>query len=126
MPGSLRRLVHSIGNRQSTVNVYITSGTMASGNSGGSRPRVDRSGVSFGYELQISWNVLESYVTLDSPGVVQLDTSVVPDVLGLRARYQNAKPTRVLPGRAQNSVCVLVPDARATPRGFHGACGYDR
>ena len=62
---------------------------------------------------------MESYVTLDSPGTVELDTSVVPDVLGLRVHYQNTEPTRVLPGRAQNSVCVLVPDDRATARGFH-------
>ena len=51
--------------------------------------------------------------------MVELDTSVIPDVLGLRVRYPNAEPTRVLPGRAQNSVHVLVPDARATPWGFH-------
>ena len=80
---------------------------------------MDHSGVSFRYEIQTSWNAPESYVTLDSPGVDELDTLVVPDVpvLGLRVHYQNAKPTLVLPGRAQNSVCVLVPDARATPRG---------
>ena len=58
-------------------------------------------------------------MTLDSPEVVVLDTSVVQDVLGLKVRYPDAEPTRVLPGRIQNSVCVLVPDARATPRGFH-------
>ena len=33
-----------------------------------------------------------------------VDTSVVPDVLGLRACYEDAKLTRVLSGRAQNSV----------------------
>ena len=88
--------MHYIGNRRCTVTVYITSGAMASGNAGGSRPRVDRGGVTFRYELQTSWNAPESYVTLDSPGVVELDTSVVHDVLGLRARYQNAEPTRVL------------------------------
>ena len=59
-------------------------------------------------------------MTLDSLEVVVLDTSVVPDVLGLWARYPEAEPTRVLPGRAQNSVLrVLVPDAKATPQGFH-------
>ena len=42
-----------------------------------------------------------SYVDLDSPGVVKLDTSVVPDVLGLRAFYDNAELVRVLPGRAR-------------------------
>ena len=63
-----------------------------------------------------SWNSPESFVTLDSP---EVDTSVVPDVLGLRACYPDAKPTRVLPGRALNSVRLLVPDARATSWGFH-------
>ena len=81
----------------------------------GSRPRVGRSGVSFRCELQTSWNVPELYL----PGVVELDTSVVPDVLGMRVHYEDAELTRVLPGRAQKSVRVLVPDARAKPRGFH-------
>ena len=52
-------------------------------------------------------------------GSGRLDTSVVPDILGLMALYDDAKPTRVLPGRDENSVCVLVTDARAKPRGFH-------
>ena len=64
-------------------------------------------------------------MTLESPGVVELDISVVPDVLGQRAPYGNAEPIRVLPGRAQNSGCVLIPEARATPRGFHDAMLVD-
>ena len=88
---------------------------MASGDTGGSRPRVDRSGVSFRCELQTSWNAPESYVNLKSPGVVELDTSVFPDILGLKAHYDEAEPIPVLPGRAQNSVRVLVPDARGKP-----------
>ena len=90
--------------RQCTVSVYLTSDAMASDDVGGSRPRVDHSGVSFRCELQTSWNAPESYVNLESPGVVELDTSVVPDVLGNRALYEDAKPTQVLPGKAQNSV----------------------
>ena len=69
------RPVHSVGYRRCTVTVYITSGTMASGDAGGSRPRVDRSGVSFRCELMTSWNTPKSYVNLDTPGVVELDTS---------------------------------------------------
>ena len=42
-----------------------------------------------------------------------------PRLLGLRALYEDAKPTWVLPGRAQNIVRMLVLDARAKPRGFH-------
>ena len=101
LPGSLRRLVHYVGNRRCTVTVYSTSGAKASGNAGGSRPRVDRSGVSFRHKVQTSWNTHESYV-------IELDTSVVPDVLDLRACYQNAEPTLVLPGRAQNTRTVCV------------------
>ena len=104
--------------RRCTVSVYLTSGAMASGDIEGSRPRVDHSGVSFRCELQ-TWHAPESYMNLESPGVVELDTSVIPDVLGLRVLYEDVKPTRVLPGKAQNSVRVLVPDARAKPRGFH-------
>ena len=33
--------------------------------------------------------------------------------------YDDAEPVRVLPGRAENIVRVLVPDARAEPRGCH-------
>ena len=113
LPGSLRRRVQSVGIRQCTVTVYITSDAMAFVNARGGRPRV---GVSFRYVL---WNAPESFVTLDLSGVVVLDTSVVPNVLGMRARYPDAELTRVLPGRAKNSVRVLIPDARATPRGFH-------
>ena len=51
--------------------------------------------------------------------MVVLDTSAVPDVVDLRAQIDNAEPARVLPGRAQNSVQVLIPDNRAAPWGFH-------
>ena len=69
-----------------TVTVYSTGGAMASGDAGGSQPRDDHNEVSFRCELQTSWNALMSYVDLESPGLVVLDTSVVPDVLGLSAR----------------------------------------
>ena len=49
LPGSLCQPVHCAGYQRSscwmcTVPVYIIGGTMASGDAGGSRPRVDRSG----------------------------------------------------------------------------------
>ena len=65
---------------------------MTSGDSGGNRRRVDRRGVTFRNELR-------TYVALDSLGVVELDTSVA----------------LLLPGRAQNSDHVLVPDTKAAP-----------
>ena len=45
---------------------------MASGDAGGSRPRDDRSGVSFRCEMQTSWNAPKSFVDLESPGVVRV------------------------------------------------------
>ena len=58
---------------------------------------------------------------LNHAGAVVLDTSAIPDVIRLRARDNDAEPTQVLPGRAQNStsVWVLIPDDRAAPWGFH-------
>ena len=46
-----------------------------------------------------------------------LDTSYVPDVLGLRTR--DAELVRVLPGRAQDSIRVLIPDANVGASGLH-------
>ena len=54
-----------------------------------------------------------------------LDTSAVPDFIGLQARNNDAEPTRVLPGRAQNSFRVLIPDDRAATWGFHEATLMD-
>ena len=54
--------------------------------------------------MQIPWDALESVVTLDSPGVVVLDTTCVPDVLGLRTRYDDAETVRILQGKARESV----------------------
>ena len=73
-----------------------SGGVMASGDS---RPGGDRRGVSFRVRIQVPWNAPESVVTLDSPGVVVLDTSHVLDVLGLKARDADAEVIRVLPGR---------------------------
>ena len=56
---------------------------------------------------------------IDSPGIVALDTSVVPDVVGLKAFYANAEPVQVLPGMPKNIIRVLVPDDRTETRGFH-------
>ena len=78
------------------VSVYIVD-AMASGDS---QPGADLSGIDFRVHEQILWNAPESVVTLDSPGVVVLDTLCVPDVLGLRTRDADAEPVRVLPGRA--------------------------
>ena len=56
-------------------------------------------------------------MTFTPPEVVTLDTLVIQDVLGLRTRSSDAGQTRVLPGRAPNSVRALIPDDRAIPGG---------
>ena len=116
LPDPLFQLVCLIDNTQHT------SGAMASGDS---LPKADLCGISFRNQLLVPRNAPESIVTLDSLGVVVLDTSAVPDVIGLRARNNDAEPTRVLPGRAQNSVRVLIPDDRAAPWGFNDATLVD-
>ena len=63
--------------------------------SGGSQPGADRSGIDFWVHVHTPWNAPESVVTLDSPGVVALDTSHVSDVLELRTRNADAEPARV-------------------------------
>ena len=83
------------------MTAYIASGAMTSGDSGGSRPRVDK--------LQSAWHAPESYVILDSPGVVELDTSVVSHILGLRVRYQNVGPGATWEGPEQ---CPFVGTRR--------------
>ena len=57
-------------------------------------------------------------MTSDSAGVVVLDTTCVPDVLGLRTRYNDAETVRVLQGRARESVQVLIPDTNTSDGGF--------
>ena len=58
-------------------------------------------------------------VGLSSLGVVDLDTSIVPDVFGLRAFDSREPIYRMLPGQFPNELCVLIPDAGATPVDFH-------
>ena len=56
---------------------------MVCGDDRSCRPKIDISGVSFRNKLCRSWNAPKSFVDLESPGVVTLDTSIVPDVLAL-------------------------------------------
>ena len=48
-----------------------------------------------------------------------MDTSCIPDVLGLRTRDADAAPVRILPGRALDCVRVLISDANVVDSGFH-------
>ena len=75
--------------------------------SGDSQPGAHQSGINFWVHVQIPCNAPES------PGVVVVDTSCVPDVLGLRTRDAEAAPVRVLPGRALD--CVLPECGTCVP-----------
>ena len=61
----------------------------------------------------------DTVVNLTTLGVVDIDTSIMPDVFGLRAFDSRDPVARVLPGDFANTNRVLVPDATATPIGFH-------
>ena len=58
-------------------------------------------------------------VGVSSLGVVDLDTSIVPDVFGLRVFDSREPISRMLPGQFPNELRVLIPDAGATPVDFH-------
>ena len=61
----------------------------------------------------------DKIVDLTTLGVVDLDTSMMPDVFGLRAFDSQEPVVRVMPRDFRNLVRVLVPDAIAAPMGFH-------
>ena len=61
---------------------------------------------------------LDKLVDLSTPRVVDLDTSITPDVFGLRAFDSREPVVRMLPGDFQNLVHLLVPNATAGPMGF--------
>ena len=58
-------------------------------------------------------------IGLSSLGVVDLDTSIVPDVFGLRAFDSGEPISLMLPGQFPNELRVLMPDAGAAPVAFH-------
>ena len=102
-----------------TFIVYISYGVMASVDDRNSELAGDRSGETFWCEMCTSWDPPKTYVNLASPGVVILDTTIVPDVVGLHAFDDQATLVRVFPDDFPNIVRVLVPDHSAESRGFH-------
>ena len=46
-------------------------------------------------------------------------TSIVPDVFGLRAFDSREPISRMLLGQLPNELCVMIPDAAASPVDFH-------
>ena len=73
-----------------TITVYISRSVMASGDDHRGQPAGDRNEVTFQCEIRTSWNHPKTYVDLNSPDVVVLDTTVDPDVLGLHAFNEEA------------------------------------
>ena len=102
-----------------TFTVYISGSVMASGDGRHSQPAGDRSGKTFWCEMRTSWYPPKTYVDLTSPRVVVLDTTVVPDVVGLHAYEDKAALFRVLSGDFLNIVRALVPEDREAPCSFH-------
>ena len=62
---------------------------------------------------------LSEWMGLSSLGVVDLGTSIAPDVFGLREFGPREPISRMLPGETQHSLWVLVPDAASSPLNFH-------
>ena len=105
---------HNCG-RICAFTVCISNSVMASGDDHSDQAAGGLSGVTFQCELRTSWKPPKTYANLTSPGVVVLDTNVVPNVLGLSVFRADAALVRVLPGVSSNIVRVLVPDERAEP-----------
>ena len=59
-------------------------------------------------EMRTSWDPPKTYVDLASPGVVVMDTTIVPDVVDLHAFDDRAALVRVLPGDFPEHCLVLV------------------
>ena len=98
-----------------TVLRYYFLPAMATGNS---RVGTDKEDSDVEVDEQTPWNTREACV-LDSPGVFELDTTYIPDVLGLSSPYPGAAPVRVLLGRTEGSIWVLIPDVKELDRSFH-------
>ena len=86
---------------------------------GSGQPAADRPGIDFQVQVQVPWNGPEAYVTLDSAGIYDLNTTCVPDVLALHARRPEAVVVKVMTDRDSRSVRVLIPDEKVRDWGFH-------
>ena len=82
---------------------------------GSSRPKDDRSGVNFSDKLRMSWNAPKSFVYLNSPGVVALDTSVIPNKCF-------GTPSPFWPTRSQYGCCPALSRTSSVPRSRR-SCG---
>ena len=58
-------------------------------------------------------------VSLSSLGVVDLDTTIVPDVFSLQAFDSESPVTRMLPGQFWNELRLLIPEPGIASETFH-------
>ena len=79
------RLLRIIVKTVCTFTVYISCSVMASGEGRNSQSAGDPCGKTFWCEMRTSWDPPKTYVDLASPGVVVMDTTIVPDVVDLHA-----------------------------------------
>ena len=72
------------------------------------------------YSLRLSNDANRSDpVSLSSLGVVDLDTTIVPDVFGLWAFDSESPITRMLPGQFRHELCLLIPDSGIALDTYH-------
>ena len=64
-------------------------------------------------------------LTLGSPGLYDLDTSSIPDVLCLRAQRPGAAVVKVMSRKDNRCVWVLIPDENVGHKGFHDVLLHD-
>ena len=64
-------------------------------------------------------------MTLGSAGLYDLDTKCIPDVLNLRAQRPEAAVVKVISGKDNQSVRVLIPGEHVGYQGFHDALIHD-
>ena len=76
-----------------------------------------RPGITFDVELVVPWDAPEAVVDLSA--AVLRDLELIPDVIGLSGRWSEAAGCRILQGRDERSVQVLIPDSRGLERDFH-------
>ena len=72
------------------------------------------------YSMRLSNDTDRSdHVSFSSMGVVDLDTSIVPDVFGLRAFDSENPITRMFPRQFRNELRLLIPDSEIASELFH-------
>ena len=82
-----------------------------------------RTGVTFGVDLYVPWDAPEMVVDLKLANTVPLRN--VQDVFGMVGRCDSAKESRILQGRDERSIQVLISDSRGLDQNFHDVTVVD-